>query len=142
MAHDVVTVIDEHTVVSCSVAEAEIHFTDPAAVAAWFGARYETHRTTIDAGATRIEFLHRPVQWQPEDRAVVAEGTVSGLSFYGYVTLRGVIRVGAGRGLHEVTEIWAHVELSSRPSGVAGAIRAVLRRGLHHLRSELDVAPG
>lgn len=141
MAHDVATIIDEHSVVSCSLAEAKIHFSDPAVVAAWFGARYEADRTTVDVESTRIEFRHHSVQWRPDQLAVMVDGTVRGICYHAYVTLRGVIGGAVGGGVHEATEIWAHVELSSEAPGVASLIRTVLRRGLHHLSSELDVGP-
>lgn len=139
MPRDVVTIIDEHAIVCCSVAEAEIHLSEPAAVAAWFGARYHVDRTTIDVGSTRIEFRHPPLRWHPDQLAVVADGTVSGLSYYAYLTLRAVVRVGVGGQVREATEIWLHFELLSRAPALAGLIRTVLRHGLHHLRSELDV---
>lgn len=141
MARDLLTIIDEHAVVSCSVAMAEIHFSEPAAVAAWFGARYDSYRTTVDIAATRIEFRHRPFQWRPDQRAVVVDGSVRGVSYHAYLTLRGVIRVGLCGQVQEATEIWVHVELKSDDLGIAGPIRAVLRRGLHHMRSELNTDP-
>lgn len=141
MARDLLTIIDEHAVVSCSVAEAEIHFSEPAAVAAWFGARYDVYRTTVNIAATRIEFRHRTFQWRPDQRAVLVDGSVLGHSYHAYLTLRGVIRFGLCGQVQEATEIWVHVELKSDDMSVAGPIRAVLRRGLHHLRSELDTGP-
>lgn len=141
MAHDDVIIIDEHIVVSCSVAEATIHFSEPAVVAAWFGARYESDCTTAEVGAIRIEFRHRSVQWRPDQRAVTVDGTVRGLPYHAYLTLRGVIAFGIGREVHEATEIWVHVELSSEAPALAEPIRMVLRRGLDHLRAELDAGP-
>jgi hypothetical protein len=46
--------------------------------------------------------------------------------------------------LHEVTELWVHVELgpAAEAIGIATAARAAIRRGLEHLRLELDAAPG
>lgn len=141
MTHDDVIIIDEHIVVSCSVAEATIHFSEPAVVAAWFGARYESDCTTVDVGATRIDFRHLPVQWRPDQLALTVDGTVRGHPYHAYLTLRGVIAVGVGGRVHEATEIWAHLELSSDAPALAEPIRVVLRRGLDHLRAELDAGP-
>lgn len=60
MKHDTVTLIDEHTVVACSITDAAAHLSAPATVAAWFGARYRPDRTTVDIDDTTLQFCH---QW-------------------------------------------------------------------------------
>ncbi|MDP1818321.1 MAG: hypothetical protein Q8K58_00320 [Acidimicrobiales bacterium] len=143
MGHDTITVIDEHAVLACSTAEANIHLSGPAAVAAWFGARCRPDRTTVDIGDTTLGFRHQKLEWHPDQQAVTVDGTVNGLHYQAHLTLRRVIRPGVDGDLHEATEVWAHVELTPARSAAptARTIRAVLRRGLDHLRRELDASP-
>jgi len=142
VGHEPVTIIDEHIVVASSPGDATAHLSDPAAIAAWFGARYRTGCTTADVGGRTLEFRHDATQWCADLSAIIAEGTVSGCRFQAYLTVRGLIRVGDGGDLYESAEIWVHVEVAAaRRSGTVNAIRALLRRGLDHLHLELDAAP-
>lgn len=142
MAHEPVTVIDEHIVVACSPSEAAVHLSEPAAIATWFGVRYRPGCTTADVGGRTLEFRHDATRWRADLSAIIADGTVSGSRFQAYLTVRGLIRVGDGGDLYEGAEIWAHVEVAAAPrSATVKTIRALLRRGLDHLHLELDVAP-
>lgn len=142
MSRTAVTIIDEHAVVACSPADAAVHLSEPAAIAAWFGGRYGPGCTIVEVDRRTLEFRHDVVQERHAWSAVVVDGTVSGRRYHAYLTIRAVIRVGDAGQLHEAAEIWAHVEVASAPRSTTKAIRSLLRRGLDHLRLELDAGPG
>ncbi len=143
VTHDPITLIDEHTVVACPLDEAAAQLADPAAIAAWFGARNQADRTTVTAGATTLEFSRRHLDWQPDQHALIVDGTVDALRYHAHFTLRGAIRLRPQGTLYEATEIWAHLELAPAHAATttAQAVQAVLCRGLEHLRLELDTEP-
>lgn len=140
MSDDHLVLIDDHTVVACSPADAAAHLADPEMIAAWFGARHEHDRTVIATATGRLELHRNREDWRPAQRSLMVDGTVAGMPCHAHLTLRGVIRPRAGNLLHEATEIWVHVELGPgpHPHQFAPTIRAVVRRGLEHLHLELD----
>jgi hypothetical protein len=122
--------LDEHVVVACPPEGALTCLDGPAAIAGWFGCQRHGSRTTIAsrAGDLVLELL--------------VVGTTGDLWFRAHLTVRAVMRPGAHPYLHPGTEIWTHVELgpADRATHASEVIQDVLRRGLDHLRLELDTA--
>lgn len=140
---DEVILIDDSVVVACSPADASACLDSPAAIAAWFGARRDGKRTTIPSPVGDLE-LHRVREdWRPAEGVLTIDGSTGPVRFHAYFTVRPSIRPRPGNYLHEVTELWVHVELgpAAGATGLAVAARAAIRRGLEHLRLELDAVP-
>lgn len=139
---DGVLCIDDHVVVACRPQDALICLDGPMAIAAWFGGHRRGSRTTIasPAGDLILERVHE--EWLPDDGALLVVGTTGDVWIRAHLTVRAVIQPDAHPYLHPGTEIWTHVEL--RPANRALQLHAVLhdilRRGLGHLRLELDTS--
>lgn|GEM_PF-2023242 len=135
--------LDEHIVLACSPADAAALFPDPGAIALWFGARRDDETMTLHQGGARLQMRVTNEEWLPAAHALVVDGAVDGLACRAHFTLRGVAAPEPGLPLAEATEVWVHVELERRPDveRVATPIRNAVRRGLEHLRSELDCRP-
>jgi hypothetical protein len=140
--NDRIVRVDEHVVVACPPQEALSCLNGPSAIAAWFGSQRHGSRSTIasTSGVLVLERAHE--EWVPDDGALLVVGTTGDLWFRAHLTVRAVMRSGTPSCLHPGTEIWTHVELGPA-DGAAHAsevIQDVLRRGLDHLRLELDTA--
>ncbi len=138
-----IILIDDHVVVACAPPDALACLEGPEAIAAWFDARRVGDRTTIRSSVGDLE-LHRDRQeWRPTEGVLTIDGTAGPVRFHAYFTLRATIRPDPNNYLHEVTELWAHVELGpvAQAHRAAAILRSAIRRGLDHLRLELDATP-
>lgn len=142
MAGDGLVFIDDHVTLACSPAEALACLDGPDAIAAWFGAQRSGARTTIGSSLGELTVVRDQQRWAPEEGLLVVDATVGSLRLHAYLTVRGVIRVDAARRPRPGSEVWAHVELgpAAHAERAAPIIADVVRRGLHHLRLELDTA--
>ena len=134
--------LDEHVVVACPPEGALTCLDGPAAIAGWFGCQRHGSRTTIASRAGDLVLERAYEEWRRDDGALLVVGTTGDLWFRAHLTVRAVMRSGTPSCLHPGTEIWTHVELGPA-DGAAHAsevIQDVLRRGLDHLRLELDTA--
>ena len=136
--------IDDSVVLACSPPDASAYLDHPDAIAAWFGARREGNRTTIRSSTGDLELHREREEWRPSEGVLTIDGSAGPVRFHAYFTMRPSIRPEPGNYLHEVTELWVHVELgpAAQAAGMASTARVAIRRGLEHLRLELDAAPG
>lgn len=143
MASDDLVFIDDHVSLACTPAEAMACFDGPDAVAAWFGAQRSGARTAISSPLGGLTVVREQQRWAPEEAVLIVDASVGSLRLYAYLTVRGVIRVDAEGRPRQGSEVWAHVELgpAANAERAAPIIGYVVRRGLHHLRLELDTAP-
>lgn len=143
-AGDEMILIDDSVVLACSPPDASAYLDRPDAIAAWFGARREGSRTTIRSPAGDLELHREREDWRPSEGVLTVDGSAGPVRFHAYFTMRPSIRPEPGNYLHEVTELWVHVELgpAAQAAGMASTARVAIRRGLEHLRLELDAAPG
>jgi len=135
--------LDEHIVVACSPSDAAALFPDPGAVALWFGARRDGEDMVLQQGRAQLHMRVTSEEWLAAAHALVIDGAIDGLACRAHFTLCGVAAPEPGFPLAEGTEMWVHVELERRAGveRVATPIRNAVRRGLEHLRSELDCRP-
>ena len=140
---DELILIDDSVVVACSPPDASACLDSPEAIGAWFGARRVGNRTTIPSPAGDLELEREREDWRPAEGVLTIDGSTGPVRFHAYFTVRPSIRPRPGNHLHEVTELWVHVELgpAAGATGLAVAARAAIRRGLEHLRLELDAVP-
>lgn len=142
MMNDDIVRIDDHVVVACTPADALSCLDGPAAIAAWFGAQRGRSQTTITSPAGDLVLERAHEEWRPDDGALMAVGTTGDLWFRAHLTVRGVILPDAHPYLHPGTEVWTHVELgpADHAAHARAVIQHVLRRGLDHLRMELNTS--
>jgi hypothetical protein len=140
--NDDVLFIDDHLVVACTPGDVLRCLAGPPATAGWFGGHRDGFRTTITSPVGDLVLQRAHEEWRPDDGAYSVVGTTGDLWFRAHLTVRAVIRSDADQRLLQGSELWGHVELG--PAGQAThagvVIRQVLRRGLEHLRLELDVS--
>lgn len=138
-----VILIDDHVVVACAPPDASACLESPDAIAAWFDAHREGARTTIRSAVGDLELHREREDWRPLDGVLTIDGTAGPVRFHAYFTLRPTIRPDPSSYLHEVTELWAHVELgpAAQARRATAIFRSAIHRGLEHLRLEFDAAP-
>jgi hypothetical protein len=137
-----VRLIDDSVVVACALPEAKTVLHDPSSVASWFGATRVAEGIIIQTtGERSLVFKPDRLVWLAHEHALVAEGAVASLRYCAHVTLRSVIQAQSSGTLGDATEIWVHVELTPARAAAwtAALLREAIRRGLEHLRLELDV---
>lgn len=137
---DNLTLIDEHVVVACPVADAMTCLDGPNAIAGWFGARRGVTSTTIESAVGEFCLDDVREQRRPAQRVLIVDGVAGVVRCHGYLTLAPVIRHMRAGVLHHGTQIWVHVELApaNRAHHAAVIVRDAIVRGLEHLRLELD----
>lgn len=133
--------IDDHVVVACAPADASACLGSGDAIGAWFDAHREGVWTTVRSSVGDLELHREREDWRPANGVLTVEGTAGPVRFHAYFTLRPTIRLAPY--LHEVTELWVHVELApaAHARRAAAILRSAIRRGLEHLCLELDAAP-
>jgi hypothetical protein len=139
---EAVRLIDDSVVVSCTLSEAKSVLHDPWSVASWFGATRGAGEMVVrTTGKRSLVFKPDRVVWLAHEHALVAEGAVASLRYCAHVTLRSVIQTQGSGTVADATEIWVHVELmpARAAAWAVGLLQDAIRRGLEHLRLELDV---
>jgi hypothetical protein len=108
-------------------------------IAAWFGcALLSDGRVTLGASCNDMTVRQLTTDRQDRGRYVAFVGVTSQGPISGSISLRAIVCKDASRdGLMPGTEVWAHVELPPLPTSTQLAIDGLVRRGLHHMRSEL-----
>jgi hypothetical protein len=108
----------------------------------WFDARRGPAHTTLRASGRQLVLAQRHVDWRPENGVLLIEAIAGPVRINPHLTVRAVIRVATPQRLRQGTEIWVHVDLAPTPEAhpIAPALRTTVRRGLEHLRLELDAA--
>lgn len=138
-----IILIDDHVVVACTPPDASACLASPDAIAGWFDAHRAGDRTTVRSSVGDLELHREREDWRPADGVLTIDGTAGPVRFHAYFTLRPTIRPDPSSYLHEVTELWAHVELgpAAQAQRAAAILRGAIRRGLEHLALELDATP-
>lgn len=137
------TTHDQHRRLFCSPADANRHLASISALKAWFGIPDNEPDWALPTSAGPLSVHVANETWNPDTRSLTSDGTVDGIDFDAFVTVRSIVH-SLDRGvITPGTEIWVHVALAEHRQAALTHRRLahLIERGLDHLTAELDCQP-
>lgn len=127
----------------CPPAAAHQHLDSAAAVKAWFGIPDTGPDWSLNfrSGPLRVQITNET--WDAATRSLTSDGTVDGIGFHAFLTVRSIAHSIDRTTIIPGTEIWVHVALAPhhRAALTRRRIADLVERGLDHLTAELDCQP-
>ena len=137
------TTHDHHRRLLCVPAAADQHLGSADAVKAWFGIPNTCHEWSLRTRSGRLRVHIANETWDPDTRSLTSDGTVDGIGFHAFLTVRSIAHSIDRTMIIPGTEIWVHVALAPHHHAAITRRRIadLVERGLDHLTAELDCQP-
>ncbi|MEQ9161516.1 MAG: hypothetical protein RLN74_02340 [Ilumatobacter fluminis] len=134
---------DQHRRLFCAPAAAHQHLASLASVKAWFGIPSSTADCVLRTRSGELRLHIADESWDPETRSLTSAGTVDGIDYHAFLTVRSIVHSIDRTTIIPGTEIWVHVTFA--PNHHAAPTRQriadLVERGLDHVAAELDCRP-
>ena len=127
----------------CLPAAAHQHLDSAVAVKAWFGIPDSSPDWSLATRSGRLRVHIANETWNPDTRSLTSDGTVDGINFHAFLTVRSIVHSIDRTLIIPGTEIWVHVALTPHHQAALTRRRIadLIERGLDHLVAELDCQP-
>lgn len=137
------TTYDHHRRLLCVPAAADQHLNSAAAVKAWFGIPDSGPDWSLATRSGRLRVHIANETWAHDTRSLTSDGTVDGIGFHAFVTVRSILHSIDRTLIIPGTEIWVQVALAPHHHAdhTGRRIADLIERGLDHLTAELDCQP-
>lgn len=138
------TTHDQQRRLFCSPADADRHLASISALKAWFGIPDHGPDWALPTSAGPLSVHVANETWNADTRSYTSDGTVDGIDFDAFVTVRSIVHSLDRTVIIPGTEIWVHIALAHHHQAAVTRRRIahLVERGLDHLTAELDCQPG
>lgn len=134
---------DQHRRLFCAPAAADQHLASLAQVKAWFGIPTSEPNWVLRTRTGQLSVHIANESWNPATRSLTSDGTVDGIAYDAFLTVRSIAHSIDRNLIIPGTEIWVHVTLAPHhhAARTRHTIADLIERGLDHLTAELDCHP-